>query len=124
MFSVNHIGLVVKDIDVSSNFYCQVLGCEFCDRIETEDATLLFLKAGDETLELIKYRKIDNSIRGAGVVDHIAFTVPDMDTAIEKLVLFKVPLLLDKPKELPDKAIMFFSGPDGERLEFIQYLPK
>lgn len=123
MYSVNHIGLVVKDIEVSSNFYRQVLDCEFCDCVETEDATLLFLKAGDETLELIKYRRLDNCVRSAGIVDHIAFTVPDMTAALEKLAQFKVPLLLDKPKELPDKKIMFFSGPDGERLEFIQYLP-
>lgn len=121
MYTVAHVGLVVKDIETSSKFYSQVLDCEIYERIETEYATLLMLKSDNQTLELIKYKNNQDLNRGPGVVDHIAFIVPDMDAAVARLTSFNV-TILDKPKYLPDKIIMFFSGPDNERLEFIQLL--
>lgn len=122
MYEVAHIGIVVKDAELSSKFYSQVLGCKFYDRVETEELKLVFLKAGDQTIELVQYNQRNEENRSAGVVDHIAFIVPDMNEAVENLRKFNVPLLLDKPKVLSDKIILFFSGPDGERLEFVQML--
>ncbi|MPM46898.1 hypothetical protein SDC9_93605 [bioreactor metagenome] len=81
------------------------------------------LKAGSQTIELVQYFHDKECNRRAGIVDHIAFIVPDMDKALKQLTQHNVPLLQDKPKVLPDKIIMFFSGPDGERLEFIENLP-
>ncbi|MDD4601887.1 hypothetical protein SDC9_06016 [bioreactor metagenome] len=123
MYEVAHVGVVVKDIDASGKFYSQVLDCEIDERIETNEMTLLMLKSGNQTLELIRYKNNNSNpiSRGAGVIDHIAFFVPDMDAAVERLLKFNVSLL-DKPKKLPDKIILFFGGPDNERLEFIQLL--
>lgn len=122
MYEVAHIGIVVKDAELSSKFYSEVLGCKFYDSVDTEELKLVFLKAGDQTIELVQYNQRNEENRSAGVVDHIAFIVPDMNEAVENLHKFNVPLLLDKPKVLPDKIILFFSGPDGERLEFVQML--
>lgn len=123
MYEVAHVGIVVKDAQISSKFYCDVLGCKLYETVDSAELKLIMLKAGCQTIELVQYFKDKERERGAGVVDHIAFIVPDMDMALEQLALHNVPLLQDKPKVLPDKKIMFFSGPDGERLEFIENLP-
>lgn len=122
MYEIAHIGVVVKDAELSSKFYSQVLGCKVCDQVDTAELKLIFLKSGSQIIELVEYAKDTVPNRAAGVVDHIAFIVPDMNAAIENLRSFNVPLLFDTPKVLSDKIILFFSGPDGERLEFIQML--
>ena len=120
MYEVAHVGVVVKDAQLSSKFYCDILGCKMYETVESAELKLIMLKAGSQTIELVQYLSDKECSRGAGVVDHIAFIVPDMDLALKQLVQHNVPLLQDKPKVLPDKKIMFFSGPDGERLEFIE----
>jgi len=122
MYEIAHIGVVVKDAELSSKFYSEVLGCRVYDRVETEELKLIFLKAGDQTIELVQYAQDKENCRAAGVVDHIAFIVPDMNAAVANLRSLNVHLLFDQPKVLSDKVILFFSGPDGERLEFIQML--
>ncbi|MGI6091411.1 MAG: hypothetical protein GX348_08420 [Veillonellaceae bacterium] len=122
MYEVAHIGVVVKDAQLSSKFYCDVLGCEVYEIIESTELKLIMLKSGSQIIELVQYFHDKECERGAGIVDHIAFIVPNMDLAVKQLARHNVPLLQDKPKVLPDKKIMFFSGPDGERLEFIEIL--
>lgn len=123
MYEIAHVGIVVNDADRSSQFYEKALGCKVTDCVETDMLKLVFLQAGKHIIELVEHRQTNSAQqRGAGVGDHIAFNVADIDQALENLKPFHVKLLLDSPKILPDKKIMFFSGPDGERLEFIQML--
>ena len=122
MYHVAHIGVVVKDAGKSLEFYTTVLGCTWEESYQDERVRLEFIKAGLQTIELIQYKQDVVSERGAGVVDHIAFFVNDLDAEIAKLRQQQVKLLLDQPKVSGNKKLMFFSGPDGERLEFIQRL--
>lgn len=122
MFQVAHVGLVVKDADRSSLFYEEVLGCEPAGRYEDERVKLVFLRAGEQVIELVQYMAGDGQERGAGVVDHIAFAVEDMEAAVGRLRARGVTLLSEAPRAVMDgrKRIMFFAGPDGERLELVQ----
>jgi lactoylglutathione lyase len=121
MYEVAHVGLVVKDVERSSDFYCEVLGCKRVDSYADERIKILMLQAGTQIIELVQYLAGDKLERQAGVVDHIAFKVDDITAAVDKLksagvtLLFKAPLTM-----MGGKQIFFFAGPDGERLEFMQ----
>lgn len=122
MHDVAHIGIVVKNVDKSLAFYTSVLGCTRAESYQDERIRLEFIKSGQQTIELIQYTEDAAGSRGPGIVDHVAFLVKDMDDAIARLRQNQVPLLFDQPKIMSDKKIMFFTGPDGERLEFVQKL--
>ncbi|SMD12611.1 VOC family protein [Sporomusa malonica] len=120
MVEVAHIGVVVTNADKSLNFYTRVLGCQVEDTYQDERIRLVFIKSGQQTIELIQYKEDPAGARGAGRVDHIAFAVTDLEVELDKLRQHNVTLLFDQPKVVGNKKIMFFAGPDGERLEFVQ----
>jgi lactoylglutathione lyase len=122
MNGIAHIGVVVKDAEKTVDFYCRVLGCKVSGGFEDERLKAVFLDSGSGILEILQYFKQENSDRKDGVVDHIAFSVDDMDKAIRILKENNVTMLFDEPKIVMGggKKIMFFLGPDGERLEFMQ----
>jgi lactoylglutathione lyase len=121
MYEVAHVGLVVKNAECSSDFYCDVLGCKRVDSYRDERIKILMLQAGTQIIELVQYLAGDKLDRQAGVVDHIAFKVEDIEAAVDKLRSAGVKLLFEAPLTMAGgKRIFFFAGPDGERLEFIQ----
>lgn len=120
MYQVAHVGLAVRDAAASSRFYQEVLGCREVSTCEREHVKLVFLQAGGQTLELVQHTDGRPTPRGAGVVDHIAFYVDDMAEAVARLRAHGVTLLQEAPRTAGDMEIMFFAGPDGERLEFVQ----
>ena len=122
MYNVAHIGIVVKNMDKSLEFYTTVLGCRLEESYQDERVHLAFVKAGQQTIELIQYQEDSVEVRGAGSVDHIAFAVTDIEFEIAKLQQHNVTLLFEQPKVVSGKKIMFFTGPDGERLELVQSL--
>jgi len=121
MYSISHIGVVVRDINRSSEFYCKILGCKAIDKYEDDRVHIVFLDAGNGIFELIKYLKEDSQ-RSPGIVDHVAFDVEDLDAAVERAKSLGVKMLFDAPRAALGgrKKIMFFEGPDGEKLEFVQ----
>jgi lactoylglutathione lyase len=123
MYTIDHIGVVVKNLDKSIDFYTKVLECKLENSFPNDHARFAFLTAGQQTIELIQYHEDSEKVRGAGVVDHIAFTVTDIETETAKLRQQGVTLLFDRPRVTDSgKKILFFTGPDGERLEFVQKL--
>jgi len=122
MYPVAHIGTVVKDADRSSDFYRKVTGCDVAGGYQDDRVKIILLKAGDGVIELVQYLNAEGEKRGAGVVDHIAFQVDDIEKAVLNLKEMGVTLLFDAPKLAlgGTKKIMFFLGPDGERLEIMQ----
>lgn len=120
MYDVAHIGVVVQDADKSLDFYCNVLGFKAAGTYQDGRVRLEFIKSGCQTIELIQYKEDTVSVRSSGRVDHIAFAVTDLDAEIDHLRQHDVTLLLESPLINGDNKIMFFAGPDGERLEFVQ----
>ena len=121
VYKVAHIGLVVKDVEQSAEFYCKVLGCTKVDEQVDDRLKIWVLRAGNQLIELLQYLKVDQGERGAGAIDHICFQVDDMDDAVAKLRAAGVKLLFDAPRLFGNgRKIFFFAGPDGERLEFLQ----
>ena len=116
-----HIGVFVKDIEKSVDFYKR-LGFTLDNEVETT-VKLAFLSAGTCLIELVE--KNDIPPRNAGAVDHIAVVVDNIDAAIKNAVTQGIEIDPSKVSELPilgGVKNVFFDGPDGERLEFFEYV--
>lgn len=118
-----HIGIFVKDMDASIDFYKRLgftLDCE-----ENLGIRLAFLSAGSCLVELVE--KKEEAARDAGVVDHLAVTVDDMDAAIAQAKANGIDIDASKVASVPILGgikNVFFNGPDGERLELVEYTAK
>ena len=122
-----HIGVFVKDIDKSMDYYKR-LGFTV-DKEETLEIQpqlyirLAFLSAGSCLIELVEQKELPG--RTAGVVDHIAMAVDCLDSAIANAKANNIAIDETTVSEVPilgGVRNVFFEGPDGERLEFFEYL--
>jgi lactoylglutathione lyase len=123
---LEHIGIVVKDMDRSIRFYTEVLGLQLKGRDRLGDGVELGFLAhpGSDTVLLELIGRWRDDLPARGNVDHVAFTVTDIDAEVKRLKSLGVEMIDAAPKELAicgGVKIAFFYGPDGERLEFFQY---
>lgn len=117
-----HVGIMVSDMDRSIRFYTEVLGLSLRERVWLNEATeLAFLPVGDTEIELV-YKKSGFAHVSDGTVNHLAFTVEDIEAVLAHLRSHGVELIHQEPLSLPaiGARIAFFYGPDRERLELFQ----
>jgi catechol 2,3-dioxygenase-like lactoylglutathione lyase family enzyme len=116
---LDHTGVHVTDMERSVRFYCDVLGLREAARFTMGAESLAFLQAGSGWIELIAD---GGAPRGAGIVDHVALQVEDVETTLKRLRAQGVVLLDEAPVEVPEigARIAFCEGPDGERIELIE----
>ena len=119
-YALAHVGLVVADADRSAQFYTQVLGMTIGLSHVTDNLKIVNLHSGVLTLELLEYIPAPPVKRGAGFFDHIAFTVADLDSAVERLQEQGVPFETEAPRQAVGHRIIFCAGPDGERIELME----
>ena len=119
-----HIGVRVKDMDRSLRFYTEILGFSLTHRQFNGQSELAFLNRGNCPLELICNPNVPQL--QAGQVDHIALEVAGIEQLTEALREKGVKLLSENVGTMPNLLNgvknIFFLGPDGERLEFFEYL--
>jgi lactoylglutathione lyase len=122
MYKLAHIGMAVKDCEKSSLFYSKVLGCEKSGEHQDEKMKFIYLNLGNQIIELIQHLGEEEKPRRSGPIDHIAIEVEDINAAVARLKDLGIDCLSDSPREVFDgqKKIIFFLGPDGERIEFVQ----
>lgn len=116
---VEHIGIMVSDLERSIKWYTDVLGLSLRRRVRLGDTVeLAFLTLGG-TAEIELVWRAGAARAGDGQVSHLAFTVDDVAAAMEHLRSRGVELLSDAPGDRPELGarIAFFRGPDGEMLE-------
>jgi lactoylglutathione lyase len=120
---LEHVGVMVSDLEVSIDFYENVLGLDLLDRFAANETTgLAFLgdrASGQVIVELICGK--DNRFPDEGKVHHIAFTVDHIEEEMERLRKLKVHFTSDEFSILANgNKYIFFKGPDGETLELFQ----
>ncbi len=117
--SLHHAGLYVADLARSIAFYRDTFGLEPAERLTFGDEEIVFLGVGAARLELIASAVVP--ARPAGVVDHVAFDVDDLDATLASLRARGVPVLDAEPIPVPALGvrIAFLLGPDGERIELV-----
>ncbi|EJP6471223.1 glyoxalase/bleomycin resistance/dioxygenase family protein [Clostridium sporogenes] len=117
----NHLGIKVRDIEKVQKFYCENLEFEFEHKYEDEDKILVFLKNENSVIELIYSKNKEYNSVINGIIDHVAFTVTNIQECINKLKRKNVKFITNEVTEVDGKIIIFFEGAEGEKIELVQY---
>jgi lactoylglutathione lyase len=119
---LEHVAVMVSDIERSIDFYTRVLGLRLRERRKFKSLELAFVSIGDTELELIAG---EETPKGDTQINHIAFSVPDLDAAMAAVHKADSEVEFTDRMELWEgNACIFFRGPDDERLEFMQRAAK
>ncbi len=120
---IEHVGIRVKDLQKSVEFYTNVLGFMLRGQMENKETGLkiAFVKVGDSELELLQYPDHPETPLPGGVIAHIAFRVDVIEDILSRLMEEGVELRDHEPRKVfGDTRIAFFYGPDGELLELYE----
>lgn len=125
---LGHIGVFVKDIEKSIEFYTDVLCFDCYHRAEVpgDDGVtrVAFVKSGTCDIELVQFPATPE--KNDGPVDHIALAVDDIEAVMARLTEKGIAFETESPIHLPmvfdGIRYIFFRGPDGEHLELNQAL--
>lgn len=125
-----HIGVFVKDIEVSKKFYQDILRFECFSEAtigsDDGDVKVAFLRCGSCELELVQF-PVAQQRSADGVIAHIALDVDDIDAVQACLENKGIQFETEKPIHLPmifDNGVRYINlaGPDGEVIELNQTL--
>lgn len=120
MNRIEHIGIAVKDMDVSCSLYERLLGtsCYKKEEVLSEGVNTAFFKTGDNKIELLTATTTDSPIakflekKGEGI-HHIAFDVDDIIAEMARLKAEGFVLLNEEPKLGADNKLVCFVHPKG-----------
>lgn len=127
--TLDHVTLIVDDLEASRKFYCDLLGMQQVERPGFSFDGSWF-QAGDTQIHLILHSD-DSGPAGERTAElkkstrnrHFAFEIDDAKSAARFLEENNVPIL-SGPKERPDGAVqVFLTDPDGHVVELCS-LPK
>ena len=113
-FKINHVAIVVQDIDAALKFWKQTFGLEL-DHVEdvpSQKSKVAFLPLGESEIELVQPTTSDSGLanflekRGEGM-HHICIEVEDINAALVELKSKGVRLIKDVPEELPGRKMAF-----------------
>ncbi len=102
---LNHIGIAVKNLDGALEIYARILGLEV-EKIRIFDeqkVKIAFLLAGETRIELLEPTDKEGPVarfiekRGEGV-QHLAFTVADIEAALQKVKDNGIAVVDEKPR--------------------------
>ena len=115
---VNHIAVVVEDLDAALNFWRDALGLPL-ERTESnadEAVEIGFLPIGESEIELLQPTDAESGIgkylakRGAGL-HHVCLEVDDIAASIAQLRAHQIELINDEPKVRPEGTRYCFVHP-------------
>lgn len=120
-----HIGLFVNDLERTKAFYRDVLDFHTAFQYVADDgANVAFLQCGDCVIEAIEVKGTE---RVNGWFDHVALKVQNIEAVTERLrgkgIQFEAADIYHCKTCYPGGSKwILFPGPDGERLEIMEYL--
>jgi lactoylglutathione lyase len=121
---LEHVGVMVKDMETSIAFYRDVVGLDLLDHFNHNNpaiklAFLGFEERNEIVVELVAGH--NKEFPQEGIVHHIAFTVDTLEEEIERLQSQGVTFREEEITTLPNGGrYIFFYGPDEELLELFQ----
>lgn len=130
MKKIEHIGIAVKNLEVSNLIFEKLLGApayKFED-VESEGVSTSFFAAGPNKIELLAATNSDSPIakfiekKGEGI-HHIAFDVEDIVSEIARLKKEGFVVLNETPKKGADNKLVAFLHPkstNGVLIELCQ----
>ncbi len=118
MKKIEHIGIAVKDLEVSNDLYAKLLGKKHykIEEVTSENVNTSFFKVGFNKIELLQATSPDSAIakfiekRGEGI-HHVAFEVSDIRKEMQRLEKQGFRLLSKEPKRGADNKLVAFVHP-------------
>ena len=117
MYSLTHIGIMVKDLAASERFYSDILKYKKSGKIEDENVRIAFMDFANGTIELVQLLNETETVYHSPFA-HLAFHVYNIDGEYERINSLGVEMIDNAPREFSDGCLFFFKGPDGESIEF------
>jgi lactoylglutathione lyase len=120
---MEHVGIKVKDMDESLAFYQNILGLELRNREWlTDSVELAFLYFPDQPSVEIELVYGGGYVENEGIVNHLAFTVENIEAELLRLKQAGIQLVDEEPRSILNDTvkIAFFQGPNGEKLELVE----
>ena len=113
---IDHIAIVVEDIDAALGFWRDTLGLDlrYVEDVQDQQSIVAFLPIGNAEVELVKPTSDDSGVarylkkRGPGV-HHICFEVDDIEKALDELKNKGIRLINESP----------MIGTGGKKIAFI-----
>ena len=130
MYSIDHIGIAVKDIKKANQLYEVLLNTPpyKSELVASEKVLTSFFQTGESKVELLEGQGTDNAIskyiekRGEGM-HHVAFKVEDIKAEMSRLKKEGFRLLSETPKKGADNMWVCFVHPksaNGVLIELVQ----
>ena len=130
MRKIEHIGIAVKDLDVSNTLFEKLFGAPAykSEVVESEGVTTSFFLNGPNKIELLAATNPESPIakfiekKGEGI-HHIAFDVEDIVSEIARLQQEGFVVLNETPKKGADNKLVAFLHPkstNGVLIELCQ----
>lgn len=126
---IEHVALIVTEMDASIDYYTTMFGYELRTRGQNQVREMAFLFHRNQPgMEIELIRDLDptkHSYSDKGIVNHLAFTVDNMEEAILHYRDKGVEFLTEQPNTSIDGGKnIFFYGPNRELLQFVQPITK
>lgn len=133
MRKIEHIGIAVKDLQLSNKVYEKLLGAPPYkeEEVASEGVRTSFFKTGPNKVELLEASSADSPIarflesKGEGV-HHIAFEVNDILAEVARLKAEGFSIVNETPKMGADNKLVVFVHPrscNGVLIELCQEAP-
>ncbi|MFN8321801.1 MAG: methylmalonyl-CoA epimerase [Chitinophagales bacterium] len=130
MYKIEHLGIAVKDLEISNNLFGKLLGSApyKTEAVDSENVNTSFFQIGQSKIELLHATSADSAIakfiekKGEGI-HHIAFAVNDIEKEVERLIGEGFQPISEKPKRGADNKLVFFFHPkttNGVLIELCQ----
>jgi methylmalonyl-CoA/ethylmalonyl-CoA epimerase len=111
---INHVAVVVSDIDAALTFWRDALGIELnhIEDVPSQKSTVAFLPVGEGEIELVKPTSDDSGAakflqeRGGGM-HHLCLEVDDISAKLAELKAKGVRLINEEPQVLPGRKMAF-----------------
>ena len=118
------IGIIVKDIDKSLEFYGSLLGLEKVQEMAVWFGTMHRMACGDSFVKLIDPKKVPpqgkTGLANALGFRYLTFQVNNIEDVYTKCVDAGIPIELEKQELMPGVTIAMVRDPDSNVVEFVQ----
>ncbi|MXO60650.1 hypothetical protein GRI89_13985 [Altererythrobacter salegens] len=113
---VHHVGISVPDLDRAVKFFADVFGVTSA-KVESDEVRNLYLEFENFTLQITED---PGRLYGEtfGRLDHIAITVDDLDTTVQRLQDHDVAMVWEKPVRVGDVRCNFTRRQGGVGVVF------
>lgn len=129
---INHVAIVVPDIDGALSFWHDALGLELShvEDVPSQKSQVAFMPLGDSEVELVRPTSEDSGVakfladRGAGM-HHLCFEVDNIEGMMAQLKEKGVRLINDTPQQLEGRKVAFVhpKSANGVLVELYQLTP-